>query len=84
MNPKLPAELQNEINQFKIDGFAGQFFAERRAGLFRQKVPIEKLLVYQKVNMLFTSLIFLETFNGFKTVSLIHKQFLFYRFGNTL
>eukprot|EP00842_Homolaphlyctis_polyrhiza_P001057 jgi/Hompol1/1952/HPOL_005807-RA len=37
-----------DINQFKIDGFAKKYFSQHRRGFFRRKVPIEKMLVYQK------------------------------------
>lgn len=46
---KLPQGLLSDINQFKIEGFANKFFTEHRKGLFRQRVPIEKMLVYTKV-----------------------------------
>ncbi|KAI8925684.1 Rho GTPase activation protein [Entophlyctis helioformis] len=45
---KLPTELQMDINQFRIDGFAKKYFGEQRRGIFRRKVPIEKMLVFQK------------------------------------
>lgn len=46
--PKMPTELKNDISQFKIDGYALKYFTTQRRGLFRRKVPIEKMLEYQK------------------------------------
>lgn len=46
--PSLPHDLKNNIKQFKIEGFAHQYFMEHRAGIFRRKVPVEKLLVWTK------------------------------------
>ncbi|KAJ3321192.1 hypothetical protein HDV06_004535 [Boothiomyces sp. JEL0866] len=45
---QLPADLKNDITQFKIDGYAKKYFATHRKGLFRRKVPVQKMLVYQK------------------------------------
>jgi hypothetical protein len=42
-------ELKDDISQFKIDGYARQYFSVQRKGIFRRKVPIEKMLEYQKV-----------------------------------
>ncbi|KAJ3151898.1 hypothetical protein HK101_001854 [Irineochytrium annulatum] len=44
----LPSELKKHIMQFQIDGFAKKYFAEHRKGIFRRKVPLEKMLMYQK------------------------------------
>jgi len=41
-------DLKDNINQFQIEGFAHQYFMEHRAGIFRRKVPLEKLLVWSK------------------------------------
>jgi len=46
--PTLPDDLKDNINQFQIEGFAHQYFMEHRAGIFRRKVPLEKLLVWSK------------------------------------
>jgi hypothetical protein len=46
---KLPQGLLADIKQFKIEGFAKKFFTEHRKGLFRQRVPIEKMLIFTKV-----------------------------------
>ncbi|KAJ3347787.1 hypothetical protein HDU91_006703, partial [Kappamyces sp. JEL0680] len=44
----MPLNLKNDISQFKIDGFAKKYFTTQRKGLFRRKVPMAKMLVYQK------------------------------------
>ncbi|KAK3825774.1 MAG: hypothetical protein J3Q66DRAFT_277593 [Benniella sp.] len=46
--PSLPAELQSSITQFRIAGFAQKYFATHKKGLFRRKVPMEKMLLHQK------------------------------------
>jgi len=43
-----PVINNDNINQFQIEGFAHQYFMEHRAGIFRRKVPLEKLLVWSK------------------------------------
>ncbi|CAG8454648.1 1660_t:CDS:10 [Cetraspora pellucida] len=47
----LPAELQQDINKFRIDGFARKYFNTHKKGIFRRKVPVEKMLLFQKVNI---------------------------------
>ncbi|CAG8669589.1 4202_t:CDS:2, partial [Cetraspora pellucida] len=44
----LPAELQQDINKFRIDGFARKYFNTHKKGIFRRKVPVEKMLLFQK------------------------------------
>jgi hypothetical protein len=48
--PTLPVNLQREITQFAIDGFAQKYFSTHKIGLFRRKVPREKMLQWTKVN----------------------------------
>src|ERR1044072_4876720 len=45
----LPPELQQDINKFRIDGFARKYFITHKKGIFRRKVPVEKMLIFQKV-----------------------------------
>ena len=47
-HPALPAELQSSISQFRIAGFARKYFSTHKKGLFRRKVPMEKMLLHQK------------------------------------
>ncbi|CEP08544.1 hypothetical protein [Parasitella parasitica] len=44
----LPSSLQQEINQFSIDGFAHKYFATHKRGLFRRTVPMNELLCWTK------------------------------------
>ena len=49
MQRSLPDDLKTEISQFQMVGFAQKFFSTQRQGIFRRIVPIEKMLIYQKV-----------------------------------
>ncbi|KAF9584293.1 hypothetical protein BGW38_006958, partial [Lunasporangiospora selenospora] len=49
--PALPAELQSSISQFRIAGFAQKYFTTHKKGLFRRKVPMEKMLLHQKASL---------------------------------
>ncbi|TPX68495.1 hypothetical protein SpCBS45565_g03096 [Spizellomyces sp. 'palustris'] len=45
----LPRDLKAQLSQFRIEGFATKYFSEHRKGIFfRRRVPVEKMLVYQK------------------------------------
>ncbi|RCH92990.1 hypothetical protein CU097_006478 [Rhizopus azygosporus] len=44
----LPSTLQNDINQFAIDGYAKKYFATHKRGLFRRTVPINEMLQWTK------------------------------------
>ncbi|KND03644.1 uncharacterized protein SPPG_01117 [Spizellomyces punctatus DAOM BR117] len=45
----LPKDLKAQLSQFRIEGFATKYFSEHRKGIFfRRRVPVEKMLVYQK------------------------------------
>ncbi|KAK9710499.1 hypothetical protein K7432_008394, partial [Basidiobolus ranarum] len=44
----LPPQLVQEIGQFQIDGFAKKYFATHKRGIFRRKVPMEKMLQWTK------------------------------------
>ncbi|KAI8139231.1 hypothetical protein BJV82DRAFT_255614 [Fennellomyces sp. T-0311] len=47
--PALPTSLQQEINQFAIDGFAKKYFATHKRGLiFRRRVPMNEMLQWTK------------------------------------
>lgn len=48
--PVLPDELAEEIQQFGQGEFAKQYFTTHRTGfIFRKKIPVEKMMVWQKV-----------------------------------
>lgn len=42
----LPRNLQDDINKFQIDGFASKYFATHKRGIFRRKVPMQKMLEF--------------------------------------
>ncbi|KAI8384467.1 uncharacterized protein BYT42DRAFT_562625 [Radiomyces spectabilis] len=44
----LPTSLQQDINQFAIDGFAKKYFATHKRGLFRRRVPMNQMLQWTK------------------------------------
>eukprot|EP00158_Paraphelidium_tribonemae_P003193 Partr_v1_DN25949_c0_g1_i3_m68372 putative Rho GTPase activating protein 39 len=44
----LPYNLKSDIGQFKIEGFAQQFFSTHKRGIFRKRVPIDQMLVFTK------------------------------------
>ncbi|ORZ35798.1 hypothetical protein BCR44DRAFT_35437 [Catenaria anguillulae PL171] len=47
----LPPDLRSELERFQIDGFAKKFFREHKRGIFRRRVPVEKLLVWSKESL---------------------------------
>ncbi|KAL7423882.1 hypothetical protein Q5752_001467 [Cryptotrichosporon argae] len=47
-HPLLRPELTTEIQAFKSDDFSSRYFATRRAGVLRQRVPLEKILEWQR------------------------------------
>jgi hypothetical protein len=47
-HPLLPSTISTEIHAFKLDSFAEQYFAKRRTGIMRTRVPIARLLTWQK------------------------------------
>ncbi|CAG8773975.1 8698_t:CDS:2, partial [Acaulospora morrowiae] len=47
----MPQELQQDIAQFGIDGFARKYFNTHKRGIFRRKVPVEKMLLHQKESL---------------------------------
>ncbi|CDS12396.1 hypothetical protein LRAMOSA04590 [Lichtheimia ramosa] len=47
--PALPTNLQQEITQFAIDGFAKKYFATHKRGLiFRRQVPMNEMLQWTR------------------------------------
>jgi hypothetical protein len=46
----LPRQLAEDIQQFQVSDFARRYFSTHRTGLiFRRRVPVEQLMVWQKV-----------------------------------
>nr|XP_018259661.1 uncharacterized protein I303_07729 [Kwoniella dejecticola CBS 10117]OBR81819.1 hypothetical protein I303_07729 [Kwoniella dejecticola CBS 10117] len=48
LHPLLPSEISSEILAFQTDDFARKYFATKRSGLMRQKVPVERIINHQK------------------------------------
>lgn len=49
-HPLLPRELVSDIQQFSQSDFAKKYFATHREGIFfRRRVPLEKMMSWQKV-----------------------------------
>ncbi|KAL1920456.1 uncharacterized protein VTP21DRAFT_833 [Calcarisporiella thermophila] len=44
----LPEDLANDINQFRIDGFAKKYFSTHKKGIFRRRVPVEEMLLWTR------------------------------------
>ncbi|CDH60032.1 rho gtpase activation protein [Lichtheimia corymbifera JMRC:FSU:9682] len=50
--PILPTNLQQEITQFAIDGFAQKYFAKHKRGIiFKRQVPMEEMLRWTKESL---------------------------------
>ncbi|OZJ06875.1 hypothetical protein BZG36_00023 [Bifiguratus adelaidae] len=47
-SPGLPKALKNDISKFAINGFARQYFATHKRGIFRKTVPVEEMLQWQR------------------------------------
>ncbi|OCF54784.1 hypothetical protein L486_07920 [Kwoniella mangroviensis CBS 10435] len=48
LHPLLPSEISSDILAFQTDDFARKYFATKRSGIMRQKVPVERILNWQK------------------------------------
>lgn len=52
-HPLLPRDLVSEIQQFAQSDFARRYFSTHREGLiFRRRVPVERMMMWQKVCLL--------------------------------
>ena len=52
--PVLPYDLASDIQQFSESQFARQYFSTHRTGfIFRRKVPVEQMMIWQKVRVTF-------------------------------
>ncbi|KAI9248727.1 Rho GTPase activation protein [Helicostylum pulchrum] len=71
----LPSSLQQEINQFAIDGFANKYFATHKRGLFRRAVPMNELLSWTKDSikqpLLLSNKNYKDALKSFKTLQLL-------------
>ncbi|KAK8850469.1 hypothetical protein IAR55_004387 [Kwoniella newhampshirensis] len=48
LHPLLPTEISHDIQNFQGDDFARKYFATKRSGILRQRVPIEQIMAWQK------------------------------------
>ncbi|OCF45686.1 hypothetical protein I317_00589 [Kwoniella heveanensis CBS 569] len=48
LHPLLPSEISNEILAFQAEDFARKYFATKRSGVLRQKVPVERIMEWQR------------------------------------
>ncbi|WWC72523.1 uncharacterized protein I206_106485 [Kwoniella pini CBS 10737] len=48
LHPLLPFEISSEILAIQTDDFARKYFATKRSGIMRQKVPVEVIINHQK------------------------------------
>ncbi|CAG8490713.1 6207_t:CDS:10 [Paraglomus brasilianum] len=47
----LPPDLQEEINKFRVEGFAEKYFNTHKKGIFRRRIPVDKLLEFQRESL---------------------------------
>ena len=48
LHPLLPSAISTEIQNFQADDFASKYFATKRSGMLRARVPLERIMVWQK------------------------------------
>ncbi|WWD20651.1 hypothetical protein CI109_105127 [Kwoniella shandongensis] len=48
LHPLLPSDISHDIQHFQGDDFARKYFATKRSGVLRQRVPIERIMEWQK------------------------------------
>nr|ODN96050.1 hypothetical protein L204_03741 [Cryptococcus depauperatus CBS 7855] len=48
LHPLLPSELSSQIHSFQGDDFSRRYFATKRTGVFRTRVPVERIMEWQK------------------------------------
>ena len=48
LHPLLPESISSDIHDFQADDFASKYFATKRSGMLRQKVPYETIMQWQK------------------------------------
>ncbi|WWC92229.1 uncharacterized protein L201_007183 [Kwoniella dendrophila CBS 6074] len=48
LHPLLPTAISGEILAFQTDDFARKYFATKRSGIMRQKVPVERIINWSK------------------------------------
>jgi hypothetical protein len=48
LHPLLPTAISSQIQDFRAEDFAQQYFATKRTGVLRQKVPLERIMEWQR------------------------------------
>ncbi|ORY26583.1 hypothetical protein BCR39DRAFT_540643 [Naematelia encephala] len=48
LHPLLPPDISTEIHSFQAEDFSNKYFATKRSGLLRGKVPLERIMEHQK------------------------------------
>lgn len=48
LHPLLPTAISTEIRNFQADDFASKYFATKRSGMLRARVPLERIMEWQK------------------------------------
>ncbi|WVR08594.1 hypothetical protein IAU60_005649 [Kwoniella sp. DSM 27419] len=48
LHPLLPSAISSDIQAFQADDFARKYFAVKRSGVLRQRIPVERLMTWQK------------------------------------
>lgn len=48
LHPLLPSAISSEIQNFQADDFASKYFATKRSGMLRARVPLERIMEWQK------------------------------------
>ncbi|OXC68647.1 hypothetical protein AYX13_02852 [Cryptococcus neoformans] len=48
LHPLLPPDISSQIQAFQTDDFSRKYFAIRRTGMFRTKVPVSRIMEWQR------------------------------------
>ncbi|EAL23082.1 hypothetical protein CNBA6070 [Cryptococcus deneoformans B-3501A] len=48
LHPLLPPDISTQIQAFQADDFSRKYFAIRRTGMFRTKVPVSRIMEWQR------------------------------------
>lgn len=48
LHPLLPTDISNEIQSFQGGDFTRKYFATKRSGVLRQRVPVERIMEWQR------------------------------------
>ncbi|WVQ85889.1 hypothetical protein IAT38_008057 [Cryptococcus sp. DSM 104549] len=48
LHPLLPTDISSAIQNFQADDFSRKYFATKRTGVFRQRVPVSRIMEWQR------------------------------------